>query len=59
MEIEIVICKTCNGKGTVEHKELVDYHNGIYDYTTEDCNHCKKSGRLKKTTTITIEPYQP
>ena len=56
MEIEIIICKNCGGKGTVEHRELIDYHNCVYEYTTEDCKHCKGSGRLKKT--VIIEPYQ-
>ena len=59
MSIKIIICKRCDGKGTVEYKTLVDHHKGDYDYTTEKCDLCKGSGRLKKTKTTTIEPYKP
>jgi DnaJ-class molecular chaperone len=57
--IEIIICKNCDGKGTVENRDLVDYHKGIYDISHETCHICKGSGRMKKTTTVIIEAYKP
>lgn len=57
MTTEIIICNNCNGKGTTVSKELEDYHHGTYNYTVETCSICKGSGRLIKTITTTIEPY--
>jgi DnaJ-class molecular chaperone len=57
--IEITICERCKGKGTNENRELIDYHRGEYNSTYMQCPLCKGSGRMKKTTTVTIEPYQP
>jgi DnaJ-class molecular chaperone len=57
--IEIIICEKCKGTGTVEVRELIDYHHGTYNITDKECSLCKGSGRMKKTTTVTIEPYQP
>lgn len=57
--VKIIVCKSCGGEGTKEKGTLIDYHKGIYDYTREDCRVCKGSGRMKKTKTITVEPYQP
>jgi len=59
VSIKIIICKKCNGKGTVEQRELVDYHKGEYNTWDEECSMCKGSGRMKKTKSIKVEPYQP
>ncbi len=56
--IEIIICERCKGKGTNKERELVDYHRGEYNTTYIKCTLCKGSGRLKKTTTVTIEPFE-
>lgn len=56
--IEIIICERCKGNGTNEERELVDYHHGIYNTTHVKCTSCKGSGRLKKTTTVKIEPFE-
>ena len=57
MTKEVIICTQCDGEGTVERKELEDYHNNIYKYWNETCTKCKGAGRMLKTTKITIEPY--
>lgn len=55
---EIIICDLCNGRGYTKHEELIDYHKREYNITKQDCRKCKNSGRLVKTTTTTINPYQ-
>jgi len=54
---EIVICSACDGVGTIQQSELSDYHRGEYKYWNTVCTMCKGSGRLLKTTTSTIVPY--
>jgi hypothetical protein len=56
--IEIIICERCKGKETNEERELVDYHRSEYNITYIKCTLCKGSGRLKKTTTVKIEPFE-
>ncbi len=58
-KVKIIACKSCKGKGSIEDRDLVDYHKGIYNITLLECRICKGSGRMKKTKTITVEPYQP
>jgi DnaJ-class molecular chaperone len=59
MSVKIIICKRCDGTGKVEYKELEDYHHGTYNIIESKCDLCQGSGRLKETTTVTIEPYKP
>jgi DnaJ-class molecular chaperone len=55
--IEIVLCIDCNGSGEEEHEECTDYHRGEYRYWYTPCRRCSGTGRLKKTTDITFEPF--
>ena len=55
----IIICSKCEGAGIVHCKELIDYHNGLYDQWTEKCPKCKGSGRLLEKTIVKVVPYKP
>lgn len=61
-EVEIIICDQCGGKGFKDISDLVDYHQGVcggYSHKAVKCNECEGSGRMKKTLSITIEPWKP
>lgn len=55
---EIVVCKTCEGRGHVYEEKLVNYHRGEYDSVRHDCRYCNGSGRMVRTTTVEERPYE-
>ena len=56
-EIEIVLCKSCHGKGYVWGSEMIDYHKREYDTFKITCKPCDGKGRMIKKTTITYEKF--
>lgn len=59
MKKKIELCDQCEGIGTIDHSELIDYHKRDYKYWKENCSKCKGSGLLEITTTIETKPYKP
>lgn len=45
MSQEIITCHVCKGKGSSQE--------------AGKCGYCKGSGRMLRTTTVTITPYEP
>lgn len=58
MSKEIILCTSCNGRGSIEQKELEDYHKGEYRFWDERCETCKGSGRLIRETVVHLSPYR-
>lgn len=44
--VGVVSCSCCKGKGIVERKEIVSYHNNDYDYWNDLCYVCDGEGRI-------------
>ena len=55
---EIVLCKTCEGRGHVFEEKLVNYHRGEYESVRPPCRYCESSGRMVRTTTVEEKPYE-
>jgi len=55
-KVEIVVCSRCNGKGTIEREECVDYHKRDWVTFIDNCKKCNGNGRLKVTTRIVKFP---
>ena len=55
--VEIILCTSCNGKGTLTRDVLTDYHKREYVTHVTDCMNCNGTGRLKKITTVTYEKF--
>ena len=56
-ETEIVLCKSCHGKGYIWGSEMTDYHKREYDTFKISCKPCGGAGRMVKKTTITYEKF--
>jgi DnaJ-class molecular chaperone len=54
---EVILCTTCNGKGVTTYDETTDYHKRESITHVIECKRCNGSGRLKKKTVITFEPF--
>ena len=57
-ETEVVLCKSCHGKGYIWGSEMTDYHKREYDTFKIDCKPCGGTGRMIKKTTITYEKFE-
>ena len=56
-ETEVVLCKSCDGRGYVWGSEMTDYHKREYDTFKVSCKPCGGTGRMIKKTTITYEKF--
>lgn len=43
---KIICCSVCEGSGTRDCQELVDYHKNEYEYWREYCSFCGGEGRV-------------
>ena len=57
-ETEIILCKSCEGKGYIWGSEMTDYHKREYDTFKIDCKRCDSMGRLIKKTTTAYEKFE-
>lgn len=59
MSVEIIICHSCKGHGTIICEELVDYHKREYSTWTETCCNCNGTGRLEIKTSKITTAFEP